>query len=94
MEPRLLLVWSDVKKDVHDPRPHKGLYVVQRGLEGGERRAGSYAINDADHTEARMLQHGELKDCVAPTRHITIRSRPPQESSPIPEDAKWKSSGA
>ena len=41
------------------------------GLDGGEWRGGFYATDNAEDAEAVTLQHGDFKDCVVPTWHIS-----------------------
>ena len=66
-------VGSAASRDPHELRPHKGLGVVQRVLDGGEWRGGFDATDNAEQVKAVTLQHGDFKDCVVPSWRISVK---------------------
>ena len=84
-----LPIGSAASRDPHELRPHIGLGVVQRGLDGGEWLGGFYAIDNAKHPESVKLQHGDFKDCVVPTWRISDEEPTDVKKGPaIPESTK------
>ena len=64
------------------------------GLDGGEWRGKFSATENAEHTKAVTLQHGDFKDCVVPAWRISNKEPSDLKKGPaIPADAKWKFSG-
>ena len=85
-----LPIGSAASRDPHELRPHIGLGVVQRGLDGGEWCGGFYTIDNIKVEVAMTLQHSDFKHWVVLIWRIRDQSSADLKIRPAsPSGAKW-----